>query len=67
MAVYDAYGAQQFYFPNILKYDPDQLLAELSGPCGSEMIGLPGGVTVADVMPLKVDLNIHVPSDYSSL
>ncbi|WP_272478146.1 phage head-binding domain-containing protein [Escherichia coli] len=25
MAVYDAYGAQQFYFPNVLKYDPDQL------------------------------------------
>ena len=24
MAVYDAYGTQQFYFPNILKYDPDQ-------------------------------------------
>ncbi|WP_250220204.1 phage head-binding domain-containing protein, partial [Escherichia coli] len=24
MAVYDAYGAQQFYFPNVLKYDPDQ-------------------------------------------
>ncbi|WP_237587649.1 phage head-binding domain-containing protein, partial [Salmonella enterica] len=24
MAVYDAHGAQQFYFPNILKYDPDQ-------------------------------------------
>lgn len=24
MAVYDAYGSQQFYFPNILKYDPDQ-------------------------------------------
>lgn len=24
MAVYDAYGAQQFYFPNILKYDPDR-------------------------------------------
>ncbi|MCV5597863.1 phage tailspike protein, partial [Escherichia coli] len=21
---YDAYGAQQFYFPNVLKYDPDQ-------------------------------------------
>lgn len=67
MTVYDACGVQQFYFPNILKYDPDQLLAELSGPCGSEMIGRPGGGTVADVMPLKVDLNIHVPSDYSSL
>ncbi|MES1515587.1 phage head-binding domain-containing protein [Escherichia coli] len=25
MAVYDAYGAKQFYFPNVLKYDPDQL------------------------------------------
>ncbi len=24
MAVYDAYGTQQFYFPNVLKYDPDQ-------------------------------------------
>lgn len=24
MAVYDAYGAQQFYFPNVLKYNPDQ-------------------------------------------
>lgn len=24
MSVYDAYGSQQFYFPNVLKYDPDQ-------------------------------------------
>ncbi|HGM5437424.1 TPA: phage tailspike protein [Serratia marcescens] len=24
MAVYDSYGVQQFYFPNVLKYDPDQ-------------------------------------------
>ncbi|HCL5255929.1 TPA: hypothetical protein N2G22_001508 [Salmonella enterica] len=24
MAVYDAYGVQQFYFQNVLKYDPDQ-------------------------------------------
>ncbi|MHC9323321.1 phage head-binding domain-containing protein, partial [Escherichia coli] len=24
MVVYDAYGTQQFYFPNVLKYDPDQ-------------------------------------------
>lgn len=30
MAVYDAYGAQQFYFPNVLKYDPDQLRQDLS-------------------------------------
>ncbi|PHM51540.1 phage tailspike protein [Xenorhabdus sp. KK7.4] len=25
MAVYDSYGSQQFYFPNILKYSPDRL------------------------------------------
>lgn len=34
MAVYDAYGALQFYFPNVLTYNPDQfgpdLLAQLS-------------------------------------
>ncbi|HHQ9050987.1 TPA: phage tailspike protein [Escherichia coli] len=30
MAVYDAYGVQQFYFPNVLKYDPDQLRQELA-------------------------------------
>lgn len=29
MAVYDFLGVQQFYFPDILKYDPDQLRAEL--------------------------------------
>ncbi|EPU3934686.1 phage head-binding domain-containing protein [Morganella morganii] len=39
MAVYDSYGAQQFYYPNILKYDPDQLEQRLSSPSGSSMIG----------------------------
>ncbi|MEY0695030.1 phage head-binding domain-containing protein [Providencia rettgeri] len=38
MAVYDSYGAQQFYYPNVLKYDPDQFdirfRAELSGEYG---------------------------------
>ena len=29
MAVYDAYGSQQFYFPNVLKYDPDQFKNQL--------------------------------------
>ncbi|EOT4588863.1 phage tailspike protein [Escherichia coli] len=29
MAVYDAYGVQQFYYPNVLKYDPDQLRSDL--------------------------------------
>lgn len=39
MAVYDAYGAQQFYFPNVLKYDPAQLRRELAGDNGSNLVG----------------------------
>ncbi|HIG8465997.1 TPA: phage tailspike protein [Escherichia coli] len=39
MAVYDAYGSQQFYFPNVLKYDPDQLKVSLSGEDGLKYIG----------------------------
>lgn len=39
MAVYDAYGTQQFYYPNILKYDPDQLKLQLSSAGGASMIG----------------------------
>ncbi len=35
MAVYDAYGTQQFYFPNVLKYDPDQLRQQLEDPDGA--------------------------------
>ncbi|MEX9792251.1 phage head-binding domain-containing protein [Morganella morganii] len=30
MAVYDSYGAQQFYYPNVLKYDPDQFEGRLN-------------------------------------
>lgn len=39
MAVYDAYGAQQFYFPNVLKYDPAALKHDLEAPYGMSMIG----------------------------
>lgn len=35
MAVYDFYGVQQFYFPDIAKYDPDQLRQELASGNGS--------------------------------
>lgn len=47
MAVYDAYGAQQFYFPNVLKYDPDQLRNELLSPIG---VGLVGGAWIIPEM-----------------
>lgn len=38
MAVYDAYGAQQFYYPNVLKYDPDQLRQDLAAPGGLNLV-----------------------------
>lgn len=38
MAVYDAYGAKQFNFPNVLKYDPDQLSSRLSSDDGASYI-----------------------------
>lgn len=43
MLIQDANGVQLFNYPNVLKYDPDQfgqrLLADLSAPGGSGMIG----------------------------
>jgi hypothetical protein len=39
MAIYDSYGTQQFYFSNVLKYDPDQLKAQLAGPDGVLLVG----------------------------
>lgn len=38
MAVYDAYGAKQFYFPNVLKYDPDQLRQQLESSSGADIV-----------------------------
>lgn len=36
MAVYDMYNAQQFYFPNVLKYDPDQFEKRLSSTANGD-------------------------------
>lgn len=38
MAVYDSYGAQQFYFPNVLKYEPDRLRFALMEDEGANLI-----------------------------
>ncbi|MGG9754753.1 hypothetical protein ACQ9KO_24865, partial [Escherichia coli] len=38
---------QQFYFPNVLKYDPDQLRGELSGPAGSSLIGYQANINAS--------------------
>lgn len=39
MAVYDAYNAQQFNFPNVLKYDPDQFRQSLASSDGFKYVG----------------------------
>ncbi|HIH5430617.1 TPA: phage tailspike protein, partial [Proteus mirabilis] len=52
MAVYDSYGAQQHYYPNVLKYDPDQfevrLMDELKNGNGS-IIGIGGGNNLSEI------------------
>lgn len=35
MEVLDSFGARQHYFPNILKYDPDQLRQQIEDPDGA--------------------------------
>ena len=39
MAVYDEYNAQQFYYPNVLKYDPDQFRQIIEGQDGAYSVG----------------------------
>uniref|UniRef100_UPI002AFF84EA phage head-binding domain-containing protein n=1 Tax=Providencia huashanensis TaxID=3037798 RepID=UPI002AFF84EA len=52
MAVYDSYGAQQFYYPNVLKYNPDQFdkrfREELKSSSGASMIGTTTGENVEE-------------------
>ncbi|KDU64344.1 phage head-binding domain-containing protein [Escherichia coli] len=70
MAVYDAYGAQQFYFPNVLKYDPDQgiirLKEEIAKDDGEKYIGIcPDVFTLRTIEPSFVGQNITVRGYYS--
>lgn len=53
MAIYDAYGTQQFYYPNLLKYDPDQFRADLSQPDGSKLVGF-NDTTVYDMLSKSI-------------
>lgn len=53
MAVYDAYGTQQFYYPNILKYDPDQFRQELETSFNDG--SFPGDVKYKYGLPSVVD------------
>ncbi|WP_196208886.1 phage tailspike protein [Citrobacter sp. Res13-Sevr-PEB04-36] len=57
MAVYDAYGTQQFYYPNVLKYDPDQFRNQLESDDGAGLIGSESGKSVQE----EID-NLHQDS-----
>lgn len=59
MAVYDAYGAQQFYFPNVLKYDPDQFSKTLASSSGASMVGTNEGGNVQEYLD-SLEENISV-------
>ncbi|WP_241169444.1 phage tailspike protein, partial [Serratia marcescens] len=53
MAVYDAYGVQQFYYPNVLKYDPDMLRTSLNDSQGLSEIGQTDSFAALRVMKPK--------------
>ncbi|MGK9174104.1 tail fiber domain-containing protein [Yokenella regensburgei] len=53
MLIQDAYGAQQFYFEDVAKYDPDQLEKRLAGPGGTAAIGH-GSTTLFKSLPVNV-------------
>lgn len=39
LAVYDSYGSQEYYFDNVVRYDPEALMQLLSGKEGYSYIG----------------------------
>lgn len=48
MKVTDSNGVQLWYFPNLLKYDPDQFRQELASNGGASLIGTSSGNTVQE-------------------
>ncbi len=54
MAIYDAYGSLQFYYPNVLKYDPDRLEQRLGESAGSSLVGDPLDTTVANALSRRI-------------
>nr|WP_249417522.1 phage head-binding domain-containing protein [Citrobacter freundii] len=67
MAVYDSTNAQQFYFPNILKYDPDQLRQLLESNDGASHVVTTSGKTVQEELDaIKGSVTVYA-SDYPNL
>lgn len=62
MAVYDSYGAQQFYYPNVLKYDPDQFRQAVENGDGS-LIGAGDDKTLKDRLEILPEMSTAVYID----
>lgn len=69
MAVYDAYNAQQFYYPNVLQYDPDQFKSQLlstNQDLGSSLVmynpQFPD--SVSNILSEKLTLDLLTLTDY---
>ncbi|WP_252120475.1 phage head-binding domain-containing protein [Symbiopectobacterium purcellii] len=68
MAIYDAYNVQQFYFPNVLKYDPDQLSTALAQEDGAGQVGTSSGVNLQEyINALYFDVIAFSESELSAL
>lgn len=66
MAVYDAYGTQQFYFDNVLNYEPDQFALRLGDNDGFKYIGeCPDIATLKTIEPEGIGQLIRVKNYYS--
>ncbi|HGV9315030.1 TPA: phage head-binding domain-containing protein [Enterobacter hormaechei] len=70
MAVYDAYGTQEFYFPDLLKYNPDQFIPELADPdstviiAGTEASKISYAATItANMNTVQELIAAHVPDN----
>ncbi|MFK9182003.1 phage head-binding domain-containing protein [Escherichia coli] len=66
MAVYDAFNAQQFYYPNVLKYDPDMLRQELSSGAGASLVGFTNPEN-GDESTVEDTLNSKLPNIIGSV
>ncbi|MFW5393807.1 phage head-binding domain-containing protein, partial [Yersinia sp. 2544 StPb PI] len=61
MAVYDSLNVQQFYFPNVLKYDPDQFGQLIAGDAGAGKVGFSYASTYqAGTLGIKAQYSICV-------
>ncbi|MFP3146618.1 phage head-binding domain-containing protein [Escherichia coli] len=67
MAVYDAYGAQQFYFSNVLRYSPDQLRYDLSQPDGAKLVGFKDTNVYDAISSISVDFSALGESNGATL